>query len=74
MDSTYYLAQEEAPEGKPLKVFERNAVTGQLIGEYVGYRNARRGVYTLYPKYNPYASKNGKLRKHEVSEMLVRFP
>ena len=74
METTYHLTTPDAPVGKPLKIVERDARTGQLIGEYIGYRNARRGVYTLYPRYNPYAAQNGRLRKHEISELLVRYP
>lgn len=74
METTYHLTTPDAPVGKPLKIFERDAETGKLIGEYIGYRNAQRGVYTLYPRYNPFASKNGQLRKHEVSEFIVKYP
>ena len=74
MGTTYHLMAAEAPDGKPVKILERDAETEQLIGEYVGYRNARRGVYKLYPKYNPFAAKNGELGKKEISEFLVKWP
>lgn len=74
METTYHLTQEYAPPGVPLRILEKDAKTGQVVGEYVGYRNAQRGVFVLYPKYNKYALHNDRLHKHEVSERLVRFP
>ena len=71
MGTRYYLTSDYAPDGVALKVIERDG-NGQLLNEYKGYRNSRKGTYTLYPIYNPFASNSG--RKHVVSDRLVRYP
>lgn len=72
IDREYEIKGEAAEPNKPVKVFQRNS-DGLLIGEYVGYYNYRRRVFTLYPRYNPFAACNGKTVKHEVAEQLVKF-
>ena len=73
MDTKYYLTTDYAPDGVAVKVLERD-LTGNLIAEYTGYRRSKRGVFTLYPKHNPFALNNGKLIKHEISDRLVLYP
>lgn len=73
MDTTYYLMADCALDGKAVKIIQRDK-SGQLLAEYTGYRNSRRGVFTLYPKNNPFAINNGRLFKHVISDRLVKYP
>ena len=70
--STYTMKSERVMPGIPTKILERDS-NGQLLAEYTAYYNCKRHTFTLYPRHNPFAANNGKLRKHEISANLVRY-
>lgn len=68
----YYTKNKHAISKVKTVILERDS-NGLLLGEYAGYYNYKRHSFTLYPRYNPFALNNGKLRKMEISANLVKF-
>ena len=72
METRYFISDSAVViPGRAVIVSERNA-DGALVGSYNGYYNPKKGIYTLYPRYNSCAWQLKKLVKHVVSEHLVR--
>ena len=71
--SRYYIQDKDVPAGRAVKVFERNESSDELLAEYKGYYNGKTDTYTLYPTYNPFASRNGNIQKHTISARLVIY-